>query len=111
MKILLLFIMIRFLLGCNTSSKNKTYTFRVSPSSPYELSDAESKVPGITFERLSVGKKLYLQDCSGCHALKNPAHYSAFQWENLLQKMFVKAKIKNEKEKILIREYIMASSK
>lgn len=76
-----------------------------------ELSNAQIKVPGITPERLSAGKKFYVMGCSGCHALKNPARYTAGEWEPILQKMFIKSKITDDKEKILIRDYLIAKSK
>lgn len=107
----LFFILILFLLACTSSSKNKTNTLSILPTSTNELSDAQLKVPGITMERLSAGKKIYILKCSGCHALKNPSLYSVDKWEPILQKMFIKAKLTDEEEKMLIRDYVMAISK
>lgn len=107
----LFFILILFLLACTPLSKNKTNTLFILPASTYELSNAQLKVPGITMERLSAGKKFYISKCSGCHALKNPSGYTVDKWEPILQKMFVKAKLTDEEEKMLIRDYVMAISK
>ncbi len=107
----LFLILLPFLLACTSSSKDKTNILSVLPTSAYELSNAQLKVPGITMERLSAGKKIYISKCSGCHALKNPSSYTVDKWEPILQKMFVKAKLTDEEEKMLIRDYVMAISK
>ncbi len=76
-----------------------------------ELAKAQIKVPGITIEQLSYGKKSYIRDCTACHALKNPAKYTVVQWLPILKKMFVKAKVADSTERKLIADYVIAKSK
>lgn len=96
--------MMIYFISCTSSSKNSSSTID-------ELKHAQLKVPGITMERFDAGKKLYVLNCSGCHSLKKPDKYSTEQWKPILQKMFIKAKLTDEKEKILIIDYVVAKSK
>ena len=76
-----------------------------------EVINARKKVPGITSTQLREGNKIYIRDCSGCHALKDPYAYSAIQWEPILKRMFVKAKITDSTQQKLIADYVIAKSK
>ena len=101
-------ILVAGMMACHSSRKITTpVEAEISP----ELKLARTKVPGITQEQLTTGSKIYIQDCAVCHALKEPSDYSMQQWEPILQRMYVKAKISDEGEKKLIRDYVMAKSK
>ena len=126
----LLIILVTGMMACSSSSKIKkttavtvptttvdsttvtttTTTTTVSATDP-EMAKAMMKVPGITAERLTEGQKVYVQDCTKCHALKDPANYTPQQWEPILVKMFANAKLTDEHEKGLIRDYVLAKSK
>ena len=93
--------------ACSTSKKN----ISVEKSTKTELTLAKEKVPGITNKRLKLGKKIYIQDCSGCHALKDPYAYTATQWDPILKRMFVKAKVTDSTDKKLISDYVISKSK
>ena len=97
------------LFACTSTSKSNS-AVQNSNETP-ELIKAQAKVPGITFERFSSGKKMYVRDCSGCHALKDPSHYSVEQWHPILTRMFVKSKITDSAQKSLITDYVLAKSK
>jgi len=71
----------------------------------------QKKVPGITMERARKGYELYSKNCSGCHHLYATGKYSIEQWNKLLPEMFVKAKIKDEDQQSLIRDYVHSLSK
>ena len=90
-----------------TSSKNTDNKKEASP----ELILARERVPGITIERLKKGNRLYIRNCSACHALHNPSQFTAQQWQPILIKMLVKAKIKDSTTRTLITDYIVAKSK
>ncbi|MEP6615146.1 MAG: hypothetical protein ABJA57_01140 [Ginsengibacter sp.] len=75
------------------------------------LAMASMRVPGITAERLAEGRKIYMQDCTRCHSMKEPSNYTPQQWEPILVKMFVNAKLTDEHEKALIHDYVIARSK
>ncbi len=76
-----------------------------------QLKLAKEKVPGITMERLKLGEKVYIRDCSGCHALHKPSEFTIEQWQPILIKMFVKSKISDSITKALITDYVIANSK
>lgn len=59
----------------------------------------------ITFEELQDGYNLYIANCSGCHSLHVPSSKTEKQWEIILPKMVLKAKL-NIHEQELIRNYI-----
>ena len=115
-------ILLTGMMACSSSSKIKKTT-TVAPTTPVEvatipvtpvdpeLEKAMIKVPGITAERLAEGQKVYMQDCTRCHAMKDPANYTPIQWEPILVRMFANAKLTDDHEKTLIRDYVMAKSK
>lgn len=71
---------------------------------------ASVKWPGITIKELSEGRDLYINKCSGCHSLNNPADYTMEEWDKWLVKMKPKAKL-NEAEYEKIRYFVMSASK
>ena len=71
----------------------------------------QQRVPGITLERAKQGYLLYSGKCASCHRLYEPDKYSITQWNNILSRMFPKAKITDSKEQSLIRDYVYAMSK
>ncbi len=89
-----------------STTTNKTIT-EVNP----ELANAQAKVPGITMKELTDGRKLYIERCSNCHALKSPGDYTSQQWVPILAKMTERAHIYDEGQKQLIRNYLVAHSK
>lgn len=98
-----------FLTACTFSKKINTEEKKAIANA--ELILAKEKVPGITMEQLTLGRKTYTRDCSSCHALKNPAKFTLFQWEPILKRMFVKAKVVDSTERKLIADYVIAKSK
>ena len=89
---------------------NMTPVTTVTVADP-ELAKAIVKVPGMTAERLAEGNKIYIQDCTRCHGMKEPSNFTSAQWEPILLRMFVKAKLTDEHEKAIITDYVMAKSK
>lgn len=71
----------------------------------------QQKVPGITSESATAGYKLYSEKCAGCHQLYHPEKYTIAQWNNILPKMFSKAKVSGEEQRKLIGDYVRALSK
>jgi cytochrome c len=71
----------------------------------------QQKVPGITVENARAGYKLYAGKCAGCHQLYRPDKYTMVQWDNVLMKMFPKAKVSSDEQIKLIRDYLHALSK
>lgn len=76
-----------------------------------QLSAMQKKVPGITLESAKAGYKLYSEKCASCHQLFRPSKYTIAQWDNILPKMFLKAKVSSEEQRKLIEDYVHALSK
>ena len=76
-----------------------------------QLSSMRQKVPNITLENAKAGYKVYSEKCANCHQLDRPGKYTIPQWNNILLKMFPKAKVTSEEEQTLIRDYLHALSK
>lgn len=71
----------------------------------------QQKVPGITLEKANEGYLPYKDKCASCHRLHAPAEYTISKWEKNLIEMYPKAKMTNEHEKVLIRDYLFSLSK
>ncbi|MEP6927889.1 MAG: hypothetical protein ABI834_09650 [Ginsengibacter sp.] len=110
MKKIFTFLFIGFI-SCTSASKNKNTSGSTPMRERVELPTAQIKVPGITIEKLDAGKKLYVMDCTSCHAMKHPSNYTMDQWDTILPKMYIKSKMSDENQKKLIRDYVMAKSK
>jgi cytochrome c5 len=76
-----------------------------------QVSAMQEKVPGIAMESAKAGYKLYSDKCAGCHQLYSPGKYTIAQWNNILPKMFPKAKLSDADQQKLIREYLHALSR
>ena len=76
-----------------------------------DLPVAQQRIPNITMTELHSGYKIYSINCSGCHRLHDPKEYTAGQWKPILDKMFAKAKLSDDKEKQLVTNYLVAKSK
>jgi len=99
----LFLIVLLFVSACAASVK-------IAPT-PEALPSMEEKVPGITLERANKGFVLYKAKCAHCHRLHQPAEYTISKWENILNKMYPKARVKDEDQKKLITDYINSLSK
>lgn len=127
-KVLIIFL--TGIMACNSSSKvaktSSTETASGQLASVPLLPEATNSTPSpvtdpelvkasirssMTAERLAEGKKIYIQRCTKCHSMKDPANYTVQQWEPILVKMFVRAKLADEHDKTVIRDYVIASSK
>jgi hypothetical protein len=97
-------IIILFLLSACASRKSLTL-------SNENLSSMQQKVPGITLERANKGYILYKSKCSSCHRLHRPSEYNTVKWDKSLIEMYPKAKITDEEQKKLIKDYLFALSK
>lgn len=125
MKKLSAILLVTVLMACHTTkipvTENKTVskttvtTTTTTTATTNEVdpkwTKAQTKVPGITMQELENGKKLYVQNCASCHALKNTEDFTADEWEPIVTRMLRKAHISDEKEKKLIHDYVVASSK
>lgn len=102
-----LFFVLLMVCACTPSKNTDTKKDEFNP----ELILAKERVPGITMEQLKHGGRLYIRNCSGCHALHKPSQFTAQQWQPILIKMFEKSKILDSATRILITDYVVAKSK
>ena len=75
-----------------------------------EMPAVQAKMPGVTYEEITQGYKLYIMHCSNCHRLHNPKEFTATKWNKVLPEMFGKAKITDSTQQQLIRNYLAAKS-
>lgn len=76
-----------------------------------QLVQMKQKVPGITLEEARSGSKLYSGKCARCHRLYPPEKYTEAQWNSILPKMFLKAKLPDNEQQKLISNYVVSLSK
>lgn len=76
----------------------------------YIPSLADANKTGINLDDLSLGRKLYVQNCGSCHGLYAPKHLRAAEWPIILTVMQQKAKISNSEVEV-IRNYLSAQAK
>jgi cytochrome c2 len=78
---------------------------------PADVQWAQTRWPAVTLEDLQSGRSLYVQKCSTCHHLRNPAKYEPGRWPELLVKMRPKAKINPVEEELLVQYLSTASER
>ena len=76
-----------------------------------EMPALQSKMPGLTYDEAMQGYKLYTSHCNNCHRLHNPKEYTSTKWNKILPEMFDKAKISDNTQQQLVRNYLTAKSK
>lgn len=76
-----------------------------------KLARMQQKVPGITLEQANAGSKLYSAKCGRCHRLYPPEKYTETQWDKILPKMVLKAKLADNEQQKLVADYVHAMSK
>jgi len=63
-----------------------------------------------SLEKLQQGRKLYMNNCAGCHNLYLPSEFTVIAWEPLLNKMQKRSRI-NDSQKELIAAYLVTNCK
>jgi len=64
----------------------------------------------MTVDSVKTGNELYVNKCSRCHKLKDPAKYTMVQWPGLVNKMQKRSKITDE-EKAILLTYLATEAK
>ncbi len=83
---------------------------KLAPSAA-NLPVMQQRVPGITIERVQGGFALYKVKCAACHRLYAPSKYTLAEWNDILKKMFRKAKVTDASQQASIKDYVYALSK
>jgi hypothetical protein len=95
-----------FLLFATAACSVKTYL-----PAEQSLPKMQQKVPNITLQSAQEGYKVYESACAGCHHLYEPAKFTIRQWNDILVKMFPKAKVSDKGQQKLLTDYLYAMSK
>ena len=54
-------------------------------------------------QELTVGRKLYIQNCGSCHNLYKPEKYTADKWAHEIDEMKAQAKITDEQATLILK--------
>ena len=65
--------------------------------------------PSVQLGDLQQGRKLYLENCAGCHALHLPSEFPETAWGKILDRMQPKTRLKDEEMTTILR-YLAAFS-
>lgn len=101
-----------FLMNYNSILLIVVIWITISSCSPalYLPDNNDSEQSGISLDSLKTGRILYINNCSSCHNLHLPQQYTKQNWDTILVKMKVKAKIDDNKLN-LIKNYLLVKSK
>jgi len=68
---------------------------------------AQGRWPESTLESLERGRVVYVQRCSGCHALPLPDAHSEPEWHKVMDDMADEAKLTTE-ERALVERFVLS---
>jgi len=64
---------------------------------------ADSQKSGVSADSLAIGRKIYVNNCSNCHSLYRPEHFTKRDWAKVMPVMQKKAKINNEQRELIVK--------
>jgi nitrate/TMAO reductase-like tetraheme cytochrome c subunit len=64
---------------------------------------SDSQKSGISADSLAIGRKIYVKNCSSCHSLYRPEHFTKSEWNKVMPVMQKKARIDNEQRMMIIK--------
>ncbi len=70
---------------------------------------AQHHWPGVTQAKLSEGRELFVERCSGCHTLPIPAEHQAAEWPDVMKRMTPFVRMTPSELKSVERYLIVAS--
>ncbi|HXU83510.1 MAG TPA: cytochrome c [Polyangia bacterium] len=82
---------------------------QLPPPSEADALRASSRYPGTTVADLTRGRKLYVEHCSGCHALVRPQTKGPDEWPKLVAEMTERAKLPEATAQEIVRYLVVAS--
>ena len=68
---------------------------------------AQGRWPDSTFAQLEQGRSVFVQRCSGCHALPLPDSRTEAQWKKVLDEMAEEAKLTVD-ERVLVERFVLS---
>ena len=58
---------------------------------------------GLSEKEIAAARKIYIAKCAKCHKLYDPTRYSDSDWQDWMEKMSRKAKLKHDQQELLSR--------
>lgn len=71
---------------------------------------AARRWPGTTRADLERGREVYVDRCSGCHALFQPQRFPASKWQRMVGEMSKRAKLEGRDRDVILR-YLVSFAK
>jgi hypothetical protein len=82
---------------------------QLPPPSEADALRASARYPGTTVADLARGRKMYVERCSGCHALVRPDRKGPDEWPKLVAEMTDRAKLNEDVAQEILRYLVVAS--
>jgi len=68
---------------------------------------AQGRWPDATLDQLEEGRAVFVQRCSGCHALPLPDSRTEAQWKKVLDEMAAEAKLTAD-QRVLVERFVLS---
>ena len=72
---------------------------------------ASRRWPGTDLNQLTLGREVYIRNCSSCHSLYKPEAYPPQHWEQIMPEMMTKAKIGASEARDIMRYLVIMSQR
>lgn len=82
---------------------------QLPPPTEADALRASARYPGTTVADLTEGRRLYVERCSGCHALVRPQAKGPDEWPKLVAEMTERAKLPEATAQQIVRYLVVAS--
>jgi len=83
---------------------------QLPPPTDADALRASARYPGTTVAALAHGRQMYIERCSGCHALVRPHQKGPDEWPKLVAEMTDRAKLSDDVAQEILRYLVTASS-
>jgi hypothetical protein len=100
---------VRKLLACAALVAAAGCAARLPPPTQADALRASVRWPGTTVEALAQGRSLYIDHCSGCHALHRPTELPAAEWPRIVREMEQRSRLDPATARAMIR-YLMVAA-
>jgi mono/diheme cytochrome c family protein len=82
---------------------------QLPPPTSADALRASAQWPGTTVEELASGRRLYVQRCSGCHALHRPSEKPPEAWPRYVREMTERSKLDEARAQAITRYLVVAA--
>lgn len=75
--------------------------------SPATVTRAQGRWPDSSLAQLEQGRSMFVQRCSGCHALPLPDSRTEAEWKKVMDEMAAEAKLTPD-ERVLVERFVLS---